>query len=71
MNKFRFIFDPCVGSGIGVFVSETYKTKEEAESHLYEVANYTLHLHKFDYMQDYSNYGLVQENEKNTWIDCE
>ena len=68
MSEFRVLFNPCLGSG-NEFKSEPAGSYEAANAELEAIANYTLFLHKNDLMEDYSNYGLIQQKVGDEWID--
>jgi len=71
MNRFRVLFDACVSSGYTPYESKEYESYSEASSVLMEIAIYTLHLHDRDLMEEYSNYGVVQQFIENEWEDME
>lgn len=68
MNEFRVNVNPCIGSLIGSWHSETVGSYELANSILESVANYTLYLHEKDLMEDYSNCMIIEQKVDGGWI---
>jgi len=72
MKKYRVLFNACICDGeSSPYISKEYESYSEASSVLIEIAIYTLHLHDCDFMEEYSNYGVVQQFIGKEWEDME
>ena len=69
MSEFRILFQPCIGSGKSEFRSDTFGSYELANMIMQNIALYTLYLHDADLMDDYSNYGIIQQKVNGEWVD--
>ena len=71
MSEFRVEFNSCVMGENDPWYSEIVGSYELADTILNSVANYTLMLHECSLMEDYSNYGIVQQKVDGEWIGFE
>lgn len=68
MYEFRACFVPALEASSEEFYSEIVGSYELAKTILENIANYTLYLHGRCVMQDFSNYGWVEQKVKGEWI---
>lgn len=66
---YKVVFVPKFG--VHDSFEQEYKTKEEAKTALDAIANYTLMLHEWDYMPDWSNTGYILEKECDEWVEID
>jgi len=70
MKKYRVLFNACIGDvEASPYISKEYESYIEANSVLEEIALYTLYLHDCSFMEDHSNYGVVQQFIEKEWED--
>ena len=70
-DKFRFQFCPAVELGPHFHVSKNYSSYEEANLACNAIADYTLDLHKFSAMRDYSNFSFIEQWDGKEWIEVD
>ena len=69
--EFRFVFCPAVGLTQEPFYGTSVASKGLAQDQLNVIAEYTLHLHKTNVMQDYSNCGYIEAFDGEDWTEIE
>lgn len=70
--NFRFVFLPAFEVEPScVFVGTPCITAKKAREQADIVADYTLLLHKFGLMNDYSNYSVIEKLVDGEWIEVE
>lgn len=71
MNEFRASFTPAVEASFESHTSEVVGSYELAKAILDSIADYTLYLHGRSLMDDYSNFGSVEQLVDGEWIEIE
>lgn len=66
-NQFKVSFAPALGLGSGTSYEEPFDTLQEAVAAKSTIANYTLHLHKVELMDDHSNYSYISRLVDGDW----
>lgn len=57
----RATFDPQIGNWTATFYGEPVESIDQAKAQLEVIANYTLHLHENNLMEDHSNAGFIEQ----------
>ncbi|MCK4843252.1 MAG: hypothetical protein KAT04_15430 [Methylococcales bacterium] len=70
-EEYRFVFCPAIGLSQTPFYGDSVSSLELAEGQLNIIANYTLHLHNENLMQDYSNVGYIEKYIDDDWEEIE
>ena len=65
--EYRFVFCPAIGVTQEPFYGNSVGSEELAQEQLNIIAEYTLHLHKNNLMQDYSNLGYIELFDGEDW----
>ena len=71
MNEFRASFVPAFEASSEAHKSEIVGSYELAKCILDSLANYTLYLHGRSVMQDFSNYGWVEQKINGEWLEID
>ena len=64
--EYRFTFDPQFKGAGDPFVGPVVSSMELAEGQMNLIANYTLLLHETGLMDEWSNYGFIEERENDS-----
>ncbi len=69
---YRFCFNHLLESDKPLtFYGEPVRFINQAEYQMNLIANYTLHLHKENLMEDHSNYGWIESNNHGEWLEVD
>lgn len=71
MSNYRVLFVPAVEKSATESFAVPAESIQEARTILNAIADYTLHMHNKRLMQDYSNFGCVEQFIDGEWEEVE
>jgi len=66
---FRVVFFAAINTADDCYTSEVVQSYEIARLILESLADYTLHLHESELMEDFSNTGWIEQCVNGEWVE--